>query len=591
MASDALASRLANKQSGGMLKRSLFVLLALIVLVAVVMFFWQGNSSNHIADVTQVQPLAASDAPSMQAIPQTDLPPEGTRSLFDFLVANNDGLSYPFTELLADINAQNPNASMLETVLIPDGRSLLKAHANFAQPRVIVAVADNAPNTNFELGPMLKGRLFMGFVEAANEIEVISYNDNAGRFEYQLVKNYCEGCTPKIVYAKRALCTTCHSNQATIFSVRPWEETNAQPAISDAIAAERGDQNAYAGAPIVSTLDTAEAVDNLTEIANTITTTQRLWLDGCGRGEAGQACRGNMLKLALQYAANPGLFNTNSMLARTLQQQQAVQWPAEGIVHASADIASRDPFSTKAHGGGLRGLINSYFGQNVLTENPGANDIEAFDKLPPLPAELDPLSEKPVKATYRADSLEGVFGIAQLFSQQDLATLQSEATIETLQAAVDHVAVQSHLDAKPFSRVAMMNALLTALGRSPLQSRYSDTSELSEPLLDGEPPLKLAANSPLQPFQQYCFACHRGNPSARLNFMSGASEAEVLANIKVTDAIYDVLEYDRYLGTEKANTLMPPRNSWQRLQLDAAIADGETPHEDMQEVVPSLLDF
>ena len=46
----------------------------------------------------------------------------------------------------------------------------------------------------------------MGFVEAADEIEVISYNEAAGRFEYQLVQNYCEGCVPRVVYARRAIC-------------------------------------------------------------------------------------------------------------------------------------------------------------------------------------------------------------------------------------------------------------------------------------------------------------------------------------------------------------------------------------------------
>ena len=71
-----------------------------------------------------------------------------------------------------------------------------------------------------DLGMLLRGRLFFGFVEDAREIEVISYNEAAGRFEFQLVRDYFEGGVPRITYAKRSLCTSCHQGEAPIFLIQ-----------------------------------------------------------------------------------------------------------------------------------------------------------------------------------------------------------------------------------------------------------------------------------------------------------------------------------------------------------------------------------
>lgn len=587
-----------RKQAGGAATRWLILLLLVATAVLLVALFWEGEERRPISQLAlAVQPLASADAPSMSAIPQSDLPPEGTRSLFDHVIANNEALPYPFEDLVALLQQQNADLPMTESVLIPDGRSLLKAQADFSQPRIITAAQANAAHSEYSLGAMFKGRLFMGFVEGANEIELISYNEQAGRFEYQLVKDYCLGCTPKIVYAKRALCTTCHTNQATIFSQRPWEETNAQPVIAAEITAARDSDQPYQGVLTKSSLAIAERIDNLTEIANTIVTTQRIWLDGCGAGNLGQTCRSAMLKLALQFALSPGNFDPDSADVKRLQELQARQWPDNGIVHASGDIASRDPFSARAHGGGLRGFINSLFGRDVIDDAPAENDLAAFEKLPPLPEELDPLSPKTPNAIYSADTLEGIYGVAQLLSAADVALLEQMAPdINRILAAVDAESVQAELKAnngveQPFRRVNIINGLLTALGKTPVSSCCTSTTDMSAPILDGEPPLELAADSPLQPFADYCFACHRGNPSARLNFMSGDSEAAVLEKIKATESIRDALDYDRYLGTDKTSTLMPPASSWQRTQMDAARRDGANPHEAMREQVPDLFGF
>ena len=74
-------------------------------------------------------------------------------------------------------------------------------------------------------GLLLKDRLYLGYQEKANAIEIISYNGKAGRFEFQVVHDYAPGLTPTVSYASRPLCMGCHQNGGPIWSEPPWEET------------------------------------------------------------------------------------------------------------------------------------------------------------------------------------------------------------------------------------------------------------------------------------------------------------------------------------------------------------------------------
>ena len=217
----------------------------------------------------------------------------------------------------------------------------------FEKPRIIVAADPRPAPTDAELGPLLRGRLFLGFVEDAAEIEIISYNEQAGRFEFQLVKDYREGGSPRLVYAKRAICTTCHAGAAPIFPVRPWEETTGQPAISSKVAEKRGGNAPYHGAPIVNTLSAPETIDELTEIGNVLPPVQRVWLDGCGAGDEGAACRRQMLKLALRYLVQPTEFSAADPQFEALVEMQKKAWPKAGITLANGDLPNRNPFTDK----------------------------------------------------------------------------------------------------------------------------------------------------------------------------------------------------------------------------------------------------
>jgi hypothetical protein len=73
--------------------------------------------------------------------------------------------------------------------------------------------------------------------------------------------------------------------------------------------------------------------------------------------------------------------------------------------------------------------------------------------------------------------------------------------------------------------------------------------------------------------------------------MAGKDEAEVLANLRAQDTVRDALDWQRYRGTDKENTLMPPADSHQRRELEAALAQEPQLLEEMRKAVPGLFDF
>ena len=555
--------------------------------------------SGHSQKITEraKQALAAdADAPSAKLIHGDDLPPPGTRSLFDHLIAQNDVLPYPFEKLIALLGKQDPANQPPLVVMIPYGRSLLKASADYEHPRVLVTADFQAPETSAALGFAPRGQLFLGFVENAHEIEVLSYNEAAGRFEFQLVQDYCEGCLPKLVYAKRAICTTCHQGAVPIFPQRPWNETNGQPQTAAKIVEARQaagfNHERYLTALIANPLSAPERFDELTDVGEFIPVTQRIWLDACANADTGVDCRRQMLKLALLYLWSPGEFDDKSKDAQRLRDLQARSWPASGIAVPGNDLFNRDPL---AESRGIRGWLH-----DLTTPKPkpgeGAKnneDLEAFDKLPKLPAGLDPLTPRAPKRILTAQDIDGAFGVAALFTDSDFKTLEKAAKHErdTLLAAVDKIDPDFFKPA-PYSRVKAMQALTIALGAKKAPGYCClETADMSPPVASGEPPVAISKGSPLENFEHYCFACHRGNPSKRLNFMAGKSEADVLAHIKEKSEIRDVLDWARYRGTDKENKLMPPADAAQRRELERALADNPKLLEQMRAVVPGLFDF
>ncbi len=340
------------------------------------------------------------DAPAWvidPARPGDSLPPAGG-SLFDALFAepraggSGHRLPFPFEALLARVDAQLAGGP-LRRVLIPLGRSLQRTAAGpeaFGFPRYLAAVdAEPAPGAL-----LLKDRLYIGYQEKTAVLEVISYNEAAGRFEFQLVKDYRAGGRPQVFYANRHVCFACHQNGAPIFSRALWDETNANPAIAAQLAAEgRG----FHGFAVARGVDTPYAIDVGVRRANRFALTQRLWREGCGGGELGLRCRAGLFAAALRLAdghAPPFDAVFDAAVAQPLRAAAARQWPG-GLAVGRSDLPNRNP---------LQGL-------DAWPEAPEARVARSH-----VAALFDPLLPRPADTVWRADSpgalAEAVAGLA-----------------------------------------------------------------------------------------------------------------------------------------------------------------------------------
>lgn len=270
------------------------------------------------------------------ALPGPTLPPAG-RSLFDHVAA--DGVPFPLEALVRKIEARAGclPGQCVKPVLIPLGRSLQRTAAApdfFAFPRAVIAF------TGEGTGPMLaRDRIYIGYQEKANLVEVISYNETAGRFEFQLVRDYRDGGNPRVLYANRSVCTACHQNHAPIFSRQVWDETNANPQIAARLAATG---KRFYGIPVRSGVDIPNAIDDAIHRANRIAVTQRIWREACD-----PRCRKAALIAALQYRLSGERAFEAQPLAGALGQGFAARWPA-GLAIPNPELPNRDPLAFSA---------------------------------------------------------------------------------------------------------------------------------------------------------------------------------------------------------------------------------------------------
>ena len=414
-----------------------------------------------------------------------NLPPAG-RSLFDFAMAQPVGgkltydIPFPFDALVRKVEQRagcaDRRRACVNQVLIPLGRSLQRIAAApdfFAYPRVVIAV-DGEGDT----GMLLKDRLYIGYQEKSDLLEVISYNEAAARFEFQLVKDYRPGGTPRVVYANRNVCTACHQNLAPLFSRQQWDETNANPVIAQRLAAVKA---TFYGFPARRDIETPNAIDGAVHRANLFAVYQALWREGCG-GEVRQAlaCRRAALIGALQYRlSGERAFDTNDALVRdrliaTLAKTAAASWP-NGMAIPNSEIPNRDPFGYRA----------------------GATGVAMTS----VAARFEPLA---VRAPLDVWATEGeqtarrlVGGLAQIFSEQDMKMLD-EHLAQSARAA--------HAPSRTFTaqcEVSLADADVRFQchentgsgvrleGRIAMKGAQVDSGELASLTVNGEPTLRL----------------------------------------------------------------------------------------------------
>jgi hypothetical protein len=289
--------------------------------------------------------------------PGPNLPTVG-RSLFDYVTARSDGhahsydVPFPFSslvQLIADRIDPENGVAHAKRVLMPLNRSLQR-HASkpdfFKYPRAVLAIDTESAFSPDAVGMLLKDRLYVGYQEKANVLEVISYNEAAGRFEFQVVKDYRAGGARQVFYANRTLCTSCHQNHGPIFARQLWDETNANSTVAALLQAE---QRNFYDFPIHQGVDVPYAIDAATDRANKFSAFQLLWREGCKSlyNVESVDCRAAAFRLMLAYRLSGArVFDSQSAqykgLASALSKQWGKKWP-QGLLVPDADIPNRNP--------------------------------------------------------------------------------------------------------------------------------------------------------------------------------------------------------------------------------------------------------
>lgn len=361
--------------------------------------------------------------------PGSLLPATG-RSLFDFLFTEQVGehkiyrVPFPFTALIERIQrelGQSEYGGGTRIAMIPMGRSLQRSAAApdfFKHPRKVFAVTGEPRTGEHNPGMLLKDRLYLGYVETTNTIEVISYNEAAGRFEFQLVKDYRAGAEPKVFYANRAICISCHQNHAPIFSKAVWSESNANSRVADLLSQTRAD---FYDLPPQANLDFPDDIGQATVRANALVTQQTLWQRGCesvGDPAQSRRCRAAALVALMQYALSgelnlgAGAPGYQTDFVTTFGNNWRQRWP-QGLSVAQGELPDRSPL-----GGGAYRSTSS---EQIVTD---------FIAAAHVPAELDPLNPRPPRETWRfggaLDAYRYIVGWSRFFASADFRTLDTQ---------------------------------------------------------------------------------------------------------------------------------------------------------------------
>jgi mono/diheme cytochrome c family protein len=328
-----------------------------------------------------------------------DLPPAG-RSRFDFLIGDAP-VPYPLPRLIAHIRSQleasGDGLSPLKITLIPLGRSLRRSVAapDFFHFPSVVAAVDGDSKAGYT---PLHDQLFLGYNERAEAVEIISYNEQAGRFEFQVVRDYRSGAQPKTFYANRALCLACHQNNAPIFSRPLWDETPANPAVASRLKATGRD---FYGIPLSGT-DISSAIDAATERANLFQVWLQIWREACSN-----ACRAQWLDAALAYAMSGNLPEADELKFADLEMRWTKTWP-QGLSIPGSSIPNRDPFAN---------VVEPHIKSQAVLSHP----LAELAQLAYIPAQFEPLNPRPPLQRWTTpDKTRLVAGLAGLLNKADV---------------------------------------------------------------------------------------------------------------------------------------------------------------------------
>ena len=302
-----------------------------------------------------------SPSPLANADPRGDRPPAG-RSLFDKVFTPQEtGATtvrppYPFSALLARLEqlagSDGAGTSNVKVVLIPYGRSLQRhagGEGRARRPRIVVAVDGVASTAPDHPRLYLKDRLFLGYHPDTATIEVISFNPLAGRFEFQVVRDYGPGTRPRVGYASRRLCTTCHHDEGPIFAEDSWDETMANEAMVNGMNPLAPPyERAWLNNPTAG----AAAFDNATDRGALLPLYARLWNQLCESPQltATLRCRAGAFTEMLRQRMGPFVFFTprSRLFLSAFKPTAKARWRSaypDGLPVPNPNLTNRDPLS------------------------------------------------------------------------------------------------------------------------------------------------------------------------------------------------------------------------------------------------------
>lgn len=398
--------------------------------------------------------------------------------------------------------------------LFPFSRSLQRpqdlSYDPIANPRIVFG-----PTRDRE--SLTRGKLFFGYVKARDQIEVISYNDEAGRYEFQIITQYSQN--PKVFYADRGKCLTCHQGQAGIFSPPGWNDSS-QGVMGHLLVRKVGlTENTIPNRMIavkqligpIASHDNVAMFDALVRESNQIALDERTWLYGCGTDTK---CRFGLLLRTL----SPNSRYTNDFFTH------AHRVIAESSLKSQTHFHS---FLTSTSFGTLK-VIQKYGSVDEVVTNPQAW-LEIIGQLYNLEPEDNPATPRPQSLDPKdlAVPLTG-------FLLSDLERLQKAVPDPNRVAEIlirKYEANDPLFAADSINKLEVMRALFDAVG-SPEADQYSYWLTKSTPrkVLFEEPLPPVFKRTELNLFSRHCSKCHATDLKFPPQFLIG-TEGEVVTHM------------------------------------------------------------
>lgn len=547
-----------------------YVLLAISAAASASACHLRARSKAHTIDTAASEAAASKEAAIENAATDlgADLPPVG-RSVFDWVVHDQAGkldVPYPLTALRQRLEAAS--GTVMGVAIIPMGRSLQKLASMpqfFQRPRVVLAMTagftDGAVGTGSALASI--GTVYIGHVETAKQLEIISYNWGLGRYEFQVLSNY--GSTqgkPTLTYARRSFCMSCHKNAGPIFTPFPWPETHNSETIAKRLGSLHGAK--YDGFALN---ENVAEVNGATAASNVFARAQAIWRLGCGSDlKTGARCRGDVLLAALNIDF-PELASTQEARLKALRDT----WASGGAFRASGAypttssvIVNFNPIEVLSPA--LRSVTTSGTDAKFKESLPSISREliviadERHTKTPTFFAETP--SGEPIEKMLR-DPVEVVtsmnFSLINTVDRIHLMSVLNGKTRKVVDALVakTQTGATDVLSDKPFRRAAVLNALHAEAGSPLRQPTIVDSTEslyLPPAVLDasGGVSLSLVTSPPLRWLLRSCGSCHSAASPAELSFLHAKDEVDLQQRVK--------LFAPKLLTRIKAGT-MPPKGT------------------------------